>query len=56
MEPWIKEITQQAKKIYGSIEIKTKNNNHYLYKATSKRIPGHKYLPKITQCRQAIVC
>jgi transposase len=48
MEQWVKDIANQAKKTYGSIEIKTKNNNHYLYKTTSKRLPNKKYPQKIT--------
>jgi transposase len=49
MEQWIKEIADQARKTYGSIEIKTKNNNHYLYKATSIYKQGKKYPQKITK-------
>jgi len=48
MQQWIKDIANQAKKTYGSIEIKTKNGNYYLYKATSKRLPNKKYPQKIT--------
>ena len=48
METWIKEIVDQARKTYGSIEVKTRGNNRYLYKATSKREPGRKYPKKVT--------
>jgi len=48
MEPWVKEIVDQARKTYGSVEVKTRGNNRYLYKATSKREPGKKYPKKVT--------
>lgn len=48
MESWIKEIVDQARKTYGSVEVKTRGNNRYLYKATSKRQPGRKYPKKVT--------
>lgn len=48
MEPWIREIVDQAKKTYGSVEVKTRGNSHYLYKATSIREPGRKYPKKVT--------
>jgi len=49
MEQWVKDIANQAKKTYGSIEIKTKNGNHYLYKATSIYKQNKKYPQKITK-------
>jgi len=48
MEPWVKKIVEQARKKYGSVEVKKINNNLYLYKATSTRIPGKKWPVKIT--------
>jgi transposase len=48
MESWVKEIVDQARKTYGSVEVKTRGNNRYLYKATSKREPGRKYPKKVT--------
>ena len=48
MEPWVKKIVEQARKKYGSVEVKKINNNLYLYKATSARIPGKKWPVKIT--------
>lgn len=48
MELWIKEIVDQARKTYGSVEVKTRGNNRYLYKATSIRKPGRKYPKKVT--------
>jgi transposase len=48
MEAWVKEIVEQARKKYGSVEVKKINNNLYLYKATSTRVPGKKYPVKVT--------
>jgi transposase len=48
METWVKEIVDQARQTYGSVEVKTRGNNRYLYKATSKREPGRKYPKKVT--------
>jgi transposase len=49
VEPWIKEIVDQARKTYGSVEVKTKNGSHYLYKATSIYKKDKKYPQKITK-------
>jgi transposase len=49
MEQWVKDIADKARKTYGSIEIKTKNGNHYLYKATSIYKQNKKYPQKITK-------
>lgn len=48
MEPWVKEIVEQARKKHGSVEVKKINNNLYLYKATSTRVPGKKWPVKVT--------
>jgi transposase len=48
MEPWVKEIVEQARKKHGSIEVKKVKDRLYLYKATSIRVPGKKWPVKVT--------
>jgi transposase len=48
MESWIKKIVDNARKTYGSVEVKKLNGNHYLYKVTSVRVPNKKYPKKVT--------
>lgn len=48
MQPWIKEILDEARKTYGSIEVKKNNGHLYLYKATSVRDPAKKWPRKVT--------
>lgn len=39
---------EQARKKHGSLEVKKIKDRHYLYKATSKRVPGKKWPVKVT--------
>lgn len=48
MEPWVKEIVEQARKKHGSVEVKKVKDRYYLYKATSTRVPGKKWPVKVT--------
>jgi transposase len=48
MESWIKKIVDDARKTYGSLEVKKINEHHYLYKVTSVRIPNKKWPRKVT--------
>lgn len=48
MESWIKKIVDEARKTYGSVEVKRLNGNLYLYKVTSVRIPNKKWPKKVT--------
>ncbi len=48
MEDWIQKIVDDARKTYGSVEVKKLNGHLYLYKVTSVRIPNKKYPKKVT--------
>jgi transposase len=48
METRIKEIVDQARKTYGSVEVKRIKDNFYLYKVTRIRDPTKKWPKKIT--------
>jgi hypothetical protein len=48
MEAWVKKIVDEARKTYGSLEVKKIKENLYLYKATSVRDPTKKWPKKVT--------
>src|SRR4030042_1196396 len=48
MEGWIKKIVEDARKTYGSVEVKKLNGHLYLYKVTSVRVPEKKWPKKVT--------
>ena len=48
MSDWLKETIEKAKKKHGSVELKTINGRHYLYKVTSVYDPEKKRARKVS--------